>query len=300
MGSKHKHHNTTTTYKLSAEKRGAAGRAMTKAESAAQRILGGEKMVSPWPTQGPTQGRNCGKKEPAPPLLWPWNTCGCLQQSPLDPTTLPFPRFARLWAARGKLFCVVPLLWMNWLAAPLGWRPPLQPQAFPLWIVGVILAFLGCVLSNLGVNLQKLCHDRATAVAAEAAEQTRLNPLLLGTPDIVSGESPPNAKPPKPPPVYCNPLWLLGLICIAVGSVMDLCSFAFAPLSLLAPLGALVGVTPTLAGVPARNSVCCPAHPTRFPLSWPPRTAPGIPLTCSNNLTLEVHTLLFGRTLLRL
>ncbi len=89
----------------------------------------------------------------------------------------------------------------------------------------------------MGVNLQKLCHDRAAAAAAEVSQ---VNPLHLSI-DPVSGLATPEAKPAKPPPVYCNPMWILGLVCIAVGSVMDLCSFAFAPLSLLAPLGALVG-----------------------------------------------------------
>ena len=93
------------------------------------------------------------------------------------------------------------------------------------WVIGVLLCFMGSVLSNMGVNFQKKCHmvlaDRAKAAAADAAATGR--PL-----------------PGKKPRIVAQPLWVGGLIAIALGSARDLFSFGFAPLSLLAPLGAMV------------------------------------------------------------
>ena len=90
-------------------------------------------------------------------------------------------------------------------------------MAVARWVIGVILSLVGCTLSNTGVNFQKLCH---TKLAADAAA----------------------GKPVKP--FYLQPLWVGGLASIVVGSIMDLVSFAFASLSLLAPLGAMVRVGP--------------------------------------------------------
>ena len=49
-------------------------------------------------------------------------------------------------------------------------------MAFPNWIVGVLLACLASVISNLGLNLQKLNHlrnDRAQSIAASASVSAR-------------------------------------------------------------------------------------------------------------------------------
>ncbi len=116
-------------------------------------------------------------------------------------------------------------------------------MAFPTWLVGVTLAFLGSVLSNLGVNLQKLSHDKVSAKAKEdpPLEFSQLNPLGTRSDTVVDQSSPIEASRPVKAPNPCTqPLWVIGLLCIAIGSVMDLVSFAFAPLSLLAPLGAMV------------------------------------------------------------
>jgi len=81
------------------------------------------------------------------------------------------------------------------------------------WIIGVLLAFSGSCVSNLGVNLQKLTHNR------------------LKQEYELTGKRPGSA--------YKQPMWLLGLTCVIAGSVADLVSFGFADMSLLAPLGAM-------------------------------------------------------------
>jgi hypothetical protein len=94
----------------------------------------------------------------------------------------------------------------------------------PGWVIGVVLSFGGCTLSNAGVNLQKLCH-------------TKLSALRHNSVDAVEADG---GKTPEGPKYFTQPLWIGGLLCIGIGSAMDLVSFAFAPLSLLAPLGAMV------------------------------------------------------------
>jgi hypothetical protein len=75
-----------------------------------------------------------------------------------------------------------------------------------MWIVGVLFAFVACCLSNTGVNLQKLAHNRARR----------------------------NHKS-----IIKDPRWLIGMGSVIVGSILDLVSYVFAPMSLLAPLGAM-------------------------------------------------------------
>lgn len=98
------------------------------------------------------------------------------------------------------------------------------------WIIGVTLCFMGSVISNMGVNFQKLCHMKLEVKAKQAA-------ALAAS----SGTDAPTA-----PKIVLQPLWIGGLICIALGSVMDLLSFGFASLSLLAPLGAMTLVVNVL------------------------------------------------------
>ena len=131
------------------------------------------------------------------------------------------------------------------------------------WIIGVVLCFMGSVLSNMGVNFQKKCHmmlaEKAKAAAAAAAKAGR----------------PSNLPKPK---VVLQPLWIGGLVGIALGSAMDLFSFGFAPLSLLAPLGAMVRaviVTPERTCVRS-PPVSVPPLSTHVPGWGPP--APGRPV----------------------
>ncbi len=103
-------------------------------------------------------------------------------------------------------------------------HPCACPCVSPSQIIGVTLCFMGSVISNMGVNFQKLCHMKLEVKAKQAA-------ALAAS----SGTDAPTA-----PKIVLQPLWIGGLVCIALGSVMDLLSFGFASLSLLAPLGAMV------------------------------------------------------------
>ena len=77
----------------------------------------------------------------------------------------------------------------------------------PYWAIGVILSLSGCTLSNVGVNLQKVGH-KGHDLDDEIA-------------------------------VYSSPIWILGISMVVLGSIIDFTSYAFAEVSLLAPLGAM-------------------------------------------------------------
>ncbi|KAL3658895.1 hypothetical protein V7S43_016038 [Phytophthora oleae] len=77
-----------------------------------------------------------------------------------------------------------------------------------VWVIGFTIAVVFSFLASVGINLQK-----------KALKQNELMP--------------------EPKPAYRLPLWTLGFILCAVGSVLDFVAFGLAPQSLLAPLAAL-------------------------------------------------------------
>ena len=83
------------------------------------------------------------------------------------------------------------------------------------WIVGVSLASFASVLSNLGVNLQKKSHLQ--------------NPIVIDE----------DGKQLETPNYFEDRIWVLGLLCIIVGSFADFAALGFASQSIVAPLGSL-------------------------------------------------------------
>lgn len=77
-----------------------------------------------------------------------------------------------------------------------------------VWVIGFSIAVIFSFLASIGINLQK-----------KALKQNELVP--------------------EPLPAYRLPLWMLGFILCAVGSVLDFVAFGLAPQTLLAPLAAL-------------------------------------------------------------
>ncbi|RLN84283.1 hypothetical protein BBJ28_00021920 [Nothophytophthora sp. Chile5] len=76
------------------------------------------------------------------------------------------------------------------------------------WIAGFVIAVVFSFFASVGINLQK-----------KGLKQNELGPA--------------------PVPVYRLPLWCLGFVLIAAGSILDFVAFGLAPQSLLAPLAAL-------------------------------------------------------------
>jgi len=80
------------------------------------------------------------------------------------------------------------------------------------WILGVLLATTGSIVSNLGVNFQKLAHKKM-ADLGEKGSYTK------------------------------NKYWIVGLVMVIIGSFADFAALTFAPQSLVAPLGSMTLVT---------------------------------------------------------
>jgi hypothetical protein len=158
---------------------------------------------------------------------------------------------------------------------------------FPDWVIGVLLAFGGCTLSNFGtlspsfkphdsvvpdcvcrssllflilsliepacclscgivmagINMFKLAHNR---MAEEEKRMKEINEWghgldADGRRNLTSEQESEKkaAVESKTSNVCCHPIWVLGSVCVALGAILDLVSFAFASVSLLAPIGAM-------------------------------------------------------------
>jgi uncharacterized membrane protein len=115
------------------------------------------------------------------------------------------------------------------------WLATFASAWFPDWVIGVLLAFGGCTLSNFGINMFKLAHMRID----EEAEARRVHEEWTSSASSSVSKGPEPPAPPAQRSLTCHPIWLLGAICVGLGAILDLVSFAFASVSLLAPLGAM-------------------------------------------------------------
>jgi hypothetical protein len=108
------------------------------------------------------------------------------------------------------------------------------------WIVAVSLALAGCVVNNLGSNIQKLAFrfaGSAPAVLAAAAEQSD----GVGKEHVADAaatserkEILASAKTPK-----CVSVWAAGFVLQILGASLDMVALGYGDQSLVAPIGAL-------------------------------------------------------------
>jgi uncharacterized membrane protein len=78
------------------------------------------------------------------------------------------------------------------------------------WVIGVALAGVASIISNLGLNLQKLTHLRNETASDEVRRR-----------------------------YYKQKLWLLGISLVILGSFADFSALGFGAQSIIAPLGSL-------------------------------------------------------------
>lgn len=90
-----------------------------------------------------------------------------------------------------------------------------------LWIVGISLSLAGSLISNCGMQVQKLAFNKHETEVATTAELPDADPAKI------------KRKVP-----FCLPLWVAGFAGMVSGSLLDFLSLVFAAQSLLAPLAA--------------------------------------------------------------
>lgn len=86
------------------------------------------------------------------------------------------------------------------------------------WVIGVVLACLASVISNLGINLQKLSHMRRARGRA---------PVPLSSPTAPTTAS--ALSDINQTKYYLQPLWVSGITLVILGAIADFFALAFAP-----------------------------------------------------------------------
>lgn len=134
-------------------------------------------------------------------------------------------------------------------------------MALPNWMIGVVLASLGSLISNLGLNLQKLNHINNNLINEQ--HDNIIHDEFVSLPATVSyqnGNSDTAIQSITVQPVMNHSsnvdtiqtdytqqkLWQVGLMCVILGSIADFIALVYAAQSIVAPLGSLTLVSNTL------------------------------------------------------
>lgn len=82
-------------------------------------------------------------------------------------------------------------------------------------------------------------HSQLTHLQLEASISKANKDTIRNSAGNNSGDEDEDEEDDENSSVFAEPLWIFGLFCVIFGSVLDLISFGFADMSLLAPLGAM-------------------------------------------------------------
>lgn len=116
---------------------------------------------------------------------------------------------------------------------------------FPSWAGGILLSLTACCLANLGINLQKVrfllvsADSRSTQVAQLRHEEEKQKRERERKIKLKHKHKRKRRRKHEETLLYCNRRWMGGLFLVLIGGILDLVSFTFAPVSLLAPMGAM-------------------------------------------------------------
>ena len=102
-----------------------------------------------------------------------------------------------------------------------------DPRLTPATLTGILIAISGNVLISFALNLQKLAHKRLDLLAPVRSTDAEQSALLPHNSDDGWHES----------RYLKSKLWWLGFLLMNLGEVGNFISYAFAPASLVAPLG---------------------------------------------------------------
>lgn len=106
------------------------------------------------------------------------------------------------------------------------------PRLAPATLTGILIAISGNVLISFALNLQKLAHKRLSLRASERT--TDEQSALLTREDDGWHES----------RYLKSKLWWLGFLLMNLGEAGNFISYAYAPASVVAPLGTVIPIPP--------------------------------------------------------
>lgn len=109
-----------------------------------------------------------------------------------------------------------------------------DPRLTPATLTGILIAISGNVLISFALNLQKLAHKRLQLLVPQRSPDTEQSALLPIDSDDPWHES----------RYLKSKLWWLGFLLMNLGEVGNFISYAFAPASLVAPLGTVNPIPP--------------------------------------------------------
>eukprot|EP01083_Nonionella_stella_P165133 548630_1 len=139
------------------------------------------------------------------------------------------------------------------------------------WFIGVVLAILANIISNLGLNFQKKAHSRRQAQkqALNNKKTSYERPITHPQANNIDGhKSSPTASNSKEDAssaqqqsnkkqgsYVCDGVWLVGLCGQVLGALLDFVALGYAPQSVVAPLGSLTLVVNVIVSVPMHNEI---------------------------------------------
>ena len=88
-------------------------------------------------------------------------------------------------------------------------EPHKDSNVSKIWYIGVILSIVGSICSNMGVNLQKFSFMREKKQRSHSGKRHYIK----------------------------QPLWVIGLLLVIAGSILDFVALGFLPQSLATPVG---------------------------------------------------------------
>ena len=87
------------------------------------------------------------------------------------------------------------------------------------WVIGILFAVASCLMSNIGIQIQKVAHTRIAVLKAQRELEEHVVACRL------EGN------------YLFHPLWIFGLVIQGIGNLLDVMALSYAPQSIIGPVG---------------------------------------------------------------
>lgn len=121
--------------------------------------------------------------------------------------------------------------------------------AVPDFWLGIVASLFGSIILNLGMNIQKYAFQKRSEILAQQRQQvkeqknftasTKVSPKAYEGAVEDVGVMSSSVVPSFLPPIYKDPMWVLGLALFTLGNFGDVVGLAFTPQSVITPIGSV-------------------------------------------------------------